>query len=183
MPENAPALSNRYHLKDGEVMISLNDIKVAAFDFDNTLAIHREKKFMSSRAGDEDSYFLGAYADPEHFYDVEEPCTENEELKKLISLCRERGIAMYCVTGMRTTMNCKAKDCYIRKHYGEGIEVIATAGQERKKDVVRILTRHLQIKPEEMLFVDDLEATLDMLKETGVRGVHVSQIGALLAEQ
>ena len=61
--------------------------------------------------------------------------------------------------------------------------MIATAGQERKKDVVRILARHLHIKPEEMLFVDDLEATLDMLKETGVKGVHVSQIGALLAEQ
>ena len=164
-------------------MISLKNIKAAAFDFDNTLAIHREKKFMKSRAGDEDSYFLQAYEDPEHFYDVEEPCAVNEELKELIALFRERGVAMYCVSGMRSSMNCKAKDCYIKKHYGEGIEVIATAGQERKKDVVRILTRHLQIKPEEMLFVDDLEATLELLGETGVTGIHVSQIGALLASE
>lgn len=164
-------------------MISLDPIKAAAFDFDNTLAIHREKKFMSKRAGDEDSYFLQAYEDPEHFYDVEEPCAVNEELKELISICRARGIVMYCISGMRSSLNMKAKDCYIRKHYGEGIEVIATAGQERKQDVVRILTRHLHIKPEEMLFVDDLEATLEMLKETGVTGIHVSQIKELLASE
>ncbi len=160
-------------------MISLENIKAAAFDFDNTLAIHREKKFMKNWADDEDGYFLRAYEDPERFYDEVEPCTENAELKELISVCRARGIAMFCVTGMRSTVNCKAKDSFIRKHYGEGIEVVGTAGQERKKDVIRILTRHLRIKPEEMLFVDDLEATLDMLKETGVTGVHVSELGSL----
>ena len=164
-------------------MISLKNIKAAIFDFDNTLAIHREKKFMRSRADDEDGYFLQAYEDPEHFYDAEEPCTENGELKKLISLCRERGIAMFCVSGMRSTLNCKAKDCYIRKHYGDGIEVIGTAGQERKKDVVRILLRHLHIKAEEMLFIDDLDATLEMLAETGIKCVHVSQVGTLIAAE
>ena len=164
-------------------MISLNAIKAAAFDFDNTLALHRERKFMKNWAEDEDAYFLGTYEDPENFYDTKEPCKENEELKQLVSLCRERGIAMYCVSGMRSTLNCKAKECFIRKHYGDGIEVIGTAGQERKKDVIRILTRHLHIKPEELLFVDDMDATLDMLKETGVTGVHVSQVGALLAEE
>ena len=85
-----------------KTMISLKEIKAAIFDLDNTLAIHREKKFMQSRADDEDGYFLQAYEDPEHFYDVEEPCKENAELKELISLCRMRGIAMFCVSGMRS---------------------------------------------------------------------------------
>lgn len=163
-------------------MISLKTIKAAIFDFDNTLAIHGEKKFMQKWAEDEDRYFLLSYEDPEHFYDVEEPCAENGELKQLISLCRTVGIKMYCVSGGRSTLNLKAKDCYIRKHYGDGIEVITTAGQERKKDVVRILIRHLGIKPEEMLFIDDMEATLELLRETGITGVHVSQVGELLAE-
>ena len=59
----------------------------------------------------------------------------------------------------------------------ETIELIASAGQEHKTDVVRILMRHLNVSPEQVMFVDDMQATLDILNyNTGIIGVHLSKV-------
>lgn len=160
-------------------MITLANIKVAVFDFDDTLAIHKDSNYVENRKADEDGYFLKAYENPQDFYETIEPCTVNDDMKNLVGYCRNERIPMFCVTGMRFSLHLSAKEAFIRKHYGNDIELIAAAGQERKIDVVRILIRHFGIQPEQLMFVDDMQKTLALLKPTGITCVHLSEVKGL----
>lgn len=56
--------------------ISLNNIKVAIFDFDDTLAIHKDVDYLKHRNENEEkllNYYLNAYLNPEKFYEIIEP--------------------------------------------------------------------------------------------------------------
>ncbi len=162
------------------MITTLQNIKVAIFDFDNTLAIHRNGNYVEDRKSDEDGYFLEAYENPQNFFETIEPCTENTDMKNLVSYCRNENIPMFCVTGMKFSLHMPAKAAFIKKHYGDDIELIVSAGQEHKPDVVRILMRHFGITPEQVLFVDDMQTTLDILNhDTGIVGVHLSEVKEL----
>lgn len=161
-------------------MPALNDIKVAIFDFDDTLAVHRNRNYVETRKEDEDGYFLKAYENPQVFYETIEPCVADADMKNLVVYCRNEKIPMFCITGMRFSLHMPAKDAFIKKHYGNDIELITSADQGRKADVVRIMMRHFGLKPSQVLFVDDMQATLDLLKyETGVTGIHPSDVKTL----
>ena len=61
--------------------INLENIKVVAFDFDDTLAIHKDKDFCNHRRESEDkylSYYLNAY---QNGRDIEIISTASQELK------------------------------------------------------------------------------------------------------
>ena len=121
-------------------MSSIKDIRVAIFDFDDTLAIHRDNNYVENRKADEDGYFLKAYENPQDFFENIEPCITNTDMENLVCYCRNENIPMFCVTGMRFSLHMPAKAAFIQKHYGDDIELIMSAGQERKTDVVRIIT-------------------------------------------
>ena len=51
--------------------INLDNIKVVIFDFDDTLAIHKDKDFCKHRRENENKYlgyYLNAYKEPNTFY-------------------------------------------------------------------------------------------------------------------
>ena len=163
------------------MITTLQNIKVAIFDFDDTLAIHRNSNYIEDHKSDEDGYYLKAYENPQDFFETIEPCTENTDMKNLVGYCRNENIPMFCVTGVRfSCLHIPAKNAFIKKHYGDDIELIAAAGQEHKSNVVRVLIRHFDITPEQVLFVDDMQKTLDILKhDTGIIGVHLSEVKEL----
>ena len=75
--------------------INLENIKVVIFDFDDTLAIHKDKEFCEHRRESEDkylSYYLNAYKNPDTFYEDIEPCIKSEVLYKLILKLRSKSI-------------------------------------------------------------------------------------------
>ena len=50
--------------------INLDNIKVVIFDFDDTLAIHKNKDYSKHRSESEDkyiSYYYNAYQNPQNF--------------------------------------------------------------------------------------------------------------------
>ena len=68
--------------------INLENIKVVIFDFDDTLAIHKDKDYLRHRRENEDkylSYYLNAYKNPKAFYEDIEPCLKSEILYKFIN--------------------------------------------------------------------------------------------------
>ena len=114
----------------------LNKIKAVVFDFDDTLAVHKDRDYVAHR---KDDYFIKAYQNPEIFYDEIEPCEPNHDCKSVIGYCRLNGIPMYVLSGMRFTLHMEAKKAFINKHYcsnDDDIEFIAAASQERKDDVL-----------------------------------------------
>lgn len=137
--------------------IDLSNIKVAIFDFDETLAIHEDKDYLKHRNETEENlinYYLNAYLNPEIFYETIEPCSISKKIQELIKKLEKR-CKIYCVSGMKFSFHLKAKEHFVHKYYSNDIEVISTRTQELKCEAVKILKRINNCKLNEILFVDE----------------------------
>ena len=165
-----------------EKIIKLNKIKVAIFDFDDTLAIHQDKEFFKHRNESESNflnYFINAYTKPNSFYDTIEPCSVLEPLYKLVMFFKKSGVKMYCVTGMQFSFNIKAKEAFVHNHYSDKIEVISTNSQKSKVEAIKIISKLNDCKLNEILFVDDLEENIARFKNIGIKALLPSEVGIL----
>ena len=159
--------------------IDLNNIKVAIFDFDDTLAIHKDKDFTKHRSESEESFsnwYYNAYKNSNIFYEEIEPCTRSEILYKFINDLRNKKVKMYCLSGMKFSFHLKAKQAFIDKYYGNDIEVISTSSQELKLKGVKIIGKINNCKLDEILFIDDNSDVISLLEENGVKALLVNNI-------
>lgn len=75
--------------------INLDNIKVVIFDFDDTLAIHKDNDFSIHRRENEEKrlgYYLNAYQNPDTFYEDIEPCIRSQVLYNFINDLRNKDI-------------------------------------------------------------------------------------------
>ncbi len=159
--------------------INLDNVKVAIFDFDDTLAIHKDKDFLIHRKESEEKrlgYYLNAYKNPDTFYEYIEPCIRSEVLYNFISNLRNKNIKIYCLSGMKFSFHLKAKQNFINKHYGNDIEVISASTQELKLDGVKIIQRLNNCNLEEILFIDDRKDVINLLNSNGINSILVKDI-------
>ena len=154
--------------------INLDNIKVVIFDFDDTLAIHKNSRYRKEMRENEEkflNFYKNAYLNPDIFYDEMEPCTASEQLQKLVRLCEKKNIKMYCISGMKIAIHIKAKESFLCKHYSNNIEVISTGSQALKCKVIKIIKRIHNCDLDEMLFVDDMKENVKRFKSIGIYGV------------
>ncbi len=159
--------------------INLDNIKVVIFDFDDTLAVHKDKDFCKHRRESEDKYlgyYLNAYQNPNTFYEDIETCIKSETLYNFIIHLRSKGIKMYCLSGMKFSFHLKAKQSFINKYYGDDIEVISTASQELKVDGIKIIQKLNDCKLQEILFIDDRQDVIDILRNNGINSILANNI-------
>lgn len=156
-------------------MIYLNKIKVAVFDFDDTLAIHKDKNYIQRRKGSND-YYIQAYLHPDTFYETIEPCYPSLVLQNVTAYCRLNNIPMFCVSGMRFSLHMDAKIAFIQKHYGNDIKFIIASSQERKADVVQVLKETNRCDTSEILFVDDMDCNISNMSDLGYSVVSVNDL-------
>ena len=159
--------------------INLNNIKVVVFDFDDTLAIHKDKDYSKHRRESEEKrlgYYLNAYQNPDIFYEDIEPCIKSKVLYDFINNLRNKNIKMYCLSGMKFSFHLKAKQNFINKHYGNDIEVISASTQELKLDGVKIIQKLNNCNFKEILFIDDRNDVIDLLNSNGINSILVKDI-------
>ncbi len=159
--------------------IDLNNIKVAIFDFDETLAIHKDTDFPEHRKESEEkflTFYADAYKNPSIFYEQIEPCIRSEKLSNLINILRKENVKMYCLSGSKFSFHLKAKQLFINKYYGENIEVLSTSSQELKLTCTKIIQRINNCQLDEILFIDDRESVIQLLKDNGIKGITVDDI-------
>ena len=163
--------------------VNLNNIKVAIFDFDNTLAIHKDKDFSKHRRESEDkffNYYVEAYLNPSFFYEEIEPYTRSDKLYKLIMVLKTKGVKVYCLSGMKFSFNLKAKQSFVNKYYGDDIEFISAKNQESKAEAVKIISHINNCNLNEILFVDDIKENIVRLKNIGVQSFLPNEVKSLL---
>lgn len=151
--------------------VDLNNIKVSIFDFDETLAIHKDKNFTKHRSESEESFtnwYYNAYKNPNKFYDEIEPCTKSEILYNIINNLRNKKIKMYCLSGMKFSFHLKAKENFVHKYYSNDIEVISARSQELKCDAVKIIKRINNCDLNEILFIDDNKENIIRFNNMGI---------------
>ena len=159
--------------------IDLSNIKVVIFDFDGTLAIHKDKDFVKHRNENEDkrlNYYSNAYQNPEHFFEDIELCDRSEVLYNLIEELRNKNIKMYCLSGMKFSFHFNAKKNFINKNYGNDIELVSVGTQQLKLDGIKIISKVNGCNLNEVLFIDDLEDTVNYLKSNGINAINVNDI-------
>ena len=144
--------------------MNLDNIKVVIFDFDDTLAIHRDKNFRIHRKESEEkrlNYYCNAYLNPNSFYTDFEICDKSEVLFNLIQEVRKKNIKMYCLSAMKYSFHIKAKQNFINKKYGPGIELISVGTQELKLDGIKIISKINDCSIDKIVFIDDIEDTVN----------------------
>ena len=159
--------------------IKLNNIKVVIFDFDNTLAIHKDEDYGKRRRESEDKYleyYLEAYKNQDTFYEDIQPCIVLEMVHNFIAELKSRGIKIYCMSGMKFSFNLKAKQAFVNKHFGNDIDVLFTASQELKIEGTKIIQKFENCKLDEILFVDDKQEVVDLLNKAGINSMLVNDI-------
>lgn len=163
--------------------INLNNIKVAIFDFDDTLAIHKDEDYIEHRNETKENllnYYLNAYLNPNSFYEFIEPCNISESILKLINILRKNNVKIYCVSGMKFSFHLKAKEHFVHKYYGNDIEVISTRNQELKVDAVKIISKVNNCNLNEILFVDDIEENIINFKGIGINALLPNNVDSLI---
>ena len=163
--------------------IDLNKIKVVIFDFDNTLATHKDFDFAKHRNKDKVTrlnYYLNAYLYPDTFYETIEPCTRNEALYKLVNILKDKNANLYCVSGMRFSFHLKAKENFINKHYGNYIKLFSCKSQDEKCDAVRIIRAINNCNLDEMLFIDEQKRNLKRFRKMGINAMSPIDVENLL---
>ena len=151
-----------------------DQIKVAIFDFDETLALHKDKEYTKHRDESEENFaafFARAYQEPNGFYDTVEPCERSEALYALICKLRASGTKLYCLSGMKYSFHFEAKRAFVEEHYGKDIEMLFTASQDRKLKCVKVLAKMNDCALDEVLFVDDRQDVIELLSEAGVQAI------------
>ena len=159
--------------------LNLENIKVVIFDYDGTLAIHRDKDFVKHRNESVDkrlNYYANAYQKPSNFYIDIESCDRSYVLYNLIQELRNRNIKMYCLSGMKFSFHFKAKQDFINTQYGDDIELISVGTQELKLDGIKIISKLNKCSFDEILYIEDLEDTVKFLKSKGINVINVNEI-------
>ena len=163
--------------------INLSNIKVAIFDFDDTLAIHKDKDYQKHRNESEEklqNYYLNAYLTPEKFYEIIEPCNISESILKLINILRKNNVKIYCVSGMKFSFHLRAKEYFVHKYYGNDIEVISTRNQQLKRDAAKIISKANNCNLNEVLFVDDIEENIINFDKIGINALLPGDVDSLI---
>ena len=137
-------------------------IKVAVFDFDNTLAVKR-KQFP----GTESEFYTEAYQSPHLFYRkyYEAP----ESMKMLVKTLRQSGTNTFiCMSHMPYSINFKAKELFVKTFYGRDFEMMSTESPEAKIRLINMMARYVwDVHRDEVLLVDDRAETRLMAQKNG----------------
>ena len=87
---------------------------------------------------------------------------------------------MYCLSGMKFSFHFKAKQDFINTQYGADIELISAGTQELKLDGIKIISKLNKCNLDEVLYIEDLEDTVNFLKSNGINVINVNEMRCIL---
>ena len=161
----------------------LDKIKVAIFDFDDTLAIHKDVDYKKRRNESEENlinYYLNAYLNPNSFYEIIEPCSISQPIFKLINILRKNNVEIYCVSGMKFSFHLEAKEYFVHKYYGNDIKIISSRNHELKVVAAKIISKINNCDLNEILVVDDMKENIIDLNKAGINGILPDIVDSLI---
>lgn len=149
-----------------------NIIKLICFDFDDTLAVHKACNIRK-----EDKYRTAFLNYPDCYKDAISP----KAFKIFINKCNEQGVNMYLLSWMYDSLNLQLKESFCVERYGDMFKgkSICSATIEQKIVVMQKLSEALNIKPSEILLIDDLCLTREKAFEAGFRTMSPMEILAV----
>lgn len=146
-------------------MLNLDKIKVAFFDFDDTLCIHSLHREWGVQ-------FSGSI--PSTIFD-EFRCADNVQMKQFINILVEKGVELHLISVARGAIR-PAKLAWVKEHYGVSMIDSCTEEIEEKAGKMKEYCESRQLPCSEVLFVDDLWSSVEAAAAVGIRALSPMEV-------
>ena len=154
--------------------MDLSNIKVAFFDYDDTLCIHRV--FESGWRGD-DLYIRALVLNDEDWYINCKYCRPSSAVDKFAQLLEQNGIVNNVLTWSECNMLEAARRKFLEVNYEAVFNKIYIVGN--REDKVKLISDFavvLGLRREQILLIDDHPTTRGEFREAGFKTISVSEI-------
>lgn len=142
-------------------MLDLDKIKLAVFDYDDTLCIHQRYLNDSRYRGEANSLLILRGEDEW------KDCLPPEFMKKFISICYNKDIDMGLISCTDTYIRAEAKLKWVYDNYGVRMKNYCVGRQDLKIPMLQDLKDAFKLRKEEILFIDDMYLHIDTAHEKG----------------
>ncbi|MGN0485110.1 MAG: hypothetical protein ACI4HI_16320 [Lachnospiraceae bacterium] len=140
-------------------MFDLMNIKMAVFDFDNTLCIHTDFFWNEEKQDWHLRYML------EHGISAKgEP---NLLMQKFLGKCVDFGIRIGLISATSFYVAMKAKQTWAEQKYGVKFENFCVSTNDEKIHMMELLSEVYHFNPDQILLVDDTADVLCMAADRG----------------
>lgn len=133
-------------------MINIDNLKLALFDFDDTLCIHK-----NHQTGSEEEYFKKILLGQNAW----ETCETNIHLKYFMEELIKRNIKLGLISTTVSFKHMEAKQKWVEQNYGIKLENYCVNTFENKLMMMKAISNAFNILPEEILIVDDLYENIE----------------------
>ena len=140
-------------------------IKLALFDFDDTLCIH------TKHTNDYETIYYKAMLSGNADYWTKQGFETNPQMKELLKICKEAGMTMGLISAVSIARSAELKVQWVMDNYGYKLNNYCVSTAKTKITAIKILSNLLKLKPDEILFVDDLYSTVMEAAELGVYAI------------
>ena len=147
-------------------MIDLSRVKVALFDFDDTLCIHRKA----------DNFDIGSYnvvmvKEEASYWDIM-GSAPNKQMRVFMDKLSVNNVELGLISAtsfMQTAVN---KIEWVKLKYGRTLKNYCTGDFDSKVQIIKALITANNLSPDEVLFVDDLYSNIDAVAKLGGAGCY-----------
>lgn len=140
-------------------MLDLNDIKLAVFDFDDTLCIRKRHNPVSRQDMYEEALSLGISS----FDD----CDYSRHMLMFIKMLEDKEISLGLMSWCEYFSLMKDKAEWVHRSYGVEMENYCVGARECKVVMLKALSRVKHIRESQILLVDDNYSTLEEVAKEG----------------
>lgn len=151
-------------------MIELDKVKVALWDFDDTLCIH---------------YHHGSSKEETHKYNLNvfkygtkawDGCKPSKTMKGFIDVLKEKGIKQGLISATTSAKHMNSKVEWVLENYGIELENYCVSSFEEKLEMMITIADALSIKREEILIIDDYWENLERAANNGFQACSPMEI-------
>ena len=141
-------------------MKSLDNIKLVAFDFDDTLCIHTEHKWNALM---EEDYISRIIRNEEFSYGGQ----KNIQMQELINECKDLGIELVLLSHTECAKGAALKVQWVKNNYGVEMENLCVGQREKKLYYLKEYARMRHITYSEAMLLDDHPCTVSEFANAG----------------
>lgn len=143
------------------------NIKLVLFDFDDTLCIHTQHYEDDAIR---EAYHIDMLKNNSEWWTMR-GCQINKQMEKLLFLCEKENKRVGLISAVDMPRTAGLKIEWVKTHYGYELEDFCACSLKGKVDVIKAITKVYGIKPEEILFIDDLHDNVWNVSALGVNAM------------
>lgn len=148
-------------------MINIDNVKIAVFDFDDTLCIHKYHGSTTRIPNFMQKCLEGNYPWNQYDQHDDEYGSPSSIMRVFIKMCEHRGIPMFVCSATNMSVIGKSKTDWVNFMYQCSMENICVSSWDKKAEMMLELARYHNVGPDEVLVIDDYFAVLDMAGDLG----------------